>query len=132
MNYDKDWYNSLAKPRYQPPSWVFAPVWTVLYILMTMALILVLKAPFRLTSLLAYIFFAWQLLVNLHWTPVFFREHNLRKAFLLAALLTLLVFLTMVLFYHVSKIAGMLLLPYFLWSVFASMLSFHILELNEW
>lgn len=132
MNYDKDWYDSLAKPEWQPPSWVFAPVWTILYILMTVAFIFILKAPFRWTNVFAYLLFGLQLFVNFQWSPAFFKEHNLRKAFLLAALLTLLVFITMLVFFKVSKFAGYLFLPYFLWCTFASILNFHILELNEW
>lgn len=132
MNYDENWYNSLAKPKFQPPAWIFAPVWIFLYILMFVAFILVLFSPFKWTNLFAYLLFVVQIIVNLQWTPVFFKEHNLRKAFLLAALLTLLVFLTMVLFFFISKLAAFLFLPYFLWCSFASILSFEILELNEW
>lgn len=132
MNYDKDWYDSLIKPNFQPPAWIFAPVWITLYILMTLALILVLIDGFALANILALFLFAAQLWVNISWSPVFFKEHNLRKAFLLAALLTLLVLFTMLSFFHVSKIAGILFLPYFLWCCFATVLSFEILELNEW
>jgi len=132
MNYDKEWYDSLNKPPFQPPAWVFAPVWTVLYIMMFAAFVLILRAHFRPTSLIAYFFFIAQLFFNLQWTPAFFKEHNLRKAFLIAALLVVLVFLTMFVFFHISKIAGLLFLPYFLWCAFAAVLSFEILELNEW
>lgn len=132
MNYDKEWYDSLNKPKFQPPAWVFAPVWTVLYILMFIALGLIIATPFRLLSIIAYFLFIAQLFVNLQWTPVFFKEHNLRKAFLLCALLDVLVFLTMAVFFYISKLAGILLLPYMIWCAFASILSFEILELNEW
>ena len=132
MKYDKDWYNSLVKPKFQPPEWVFAPVWMVLYVLMSVAFIIVVLAPFKWVNIFAFSLFFTQLYVNLQWTPVFFEEHNLRKAFLLVALLTLLVFLTMVLFFIASKIAGILFLPCFIWCIFATILSFEILELNEW
>lgn len=132
MHYDKEWFNSLAKPKFQPPERVFAPVWTVLYILMFISCILVLVSKFHWTNVFAYILFIFQLVVNLQWPIVFFKEHNLRKAFLLCALLALLVFLTMLAFFHISKLAGILLLPYFLWCLFATLLSFEILELNEW
>lgn len=132
MRYDKEWYDSLAKPKFQPPEWVFAPVWSALYVLMCVAFLLVLFAPFKWTNVFAYPLFFLQILVNLQWAPVFFEDHNLRGAFLLAALLALLVFLTMVLFFVASKLAGLLLLPYFLWCVFACVLSFEILERNEW
>lgn len=132
MKYDKEWYNSLAKPKFQPPEWVFAPVWMVLYVMMGVALVLVLLSPFKWTNVLAYPLFFLQIVVNLQWTPVFFEDHNLRGAFLLSAILTVLVFATMVLFFIASKLAGLLLLPYFLWCIFASVLSFEILERNEW
>lgn len=132
MKYDKEWYDKLIKPSFQPPDWVFAPVWIILYVLMTIAFLIVALAPFKWVSLLAFLLFFAQLYVNWQWTPTFFGEHNLRKAFLLASLLTVLVLLTMILFYLVSKVAGILLLPYFIWCIFATVLSFEILELNEW
>lgn len=132
MNYDKDWYDSLVKPKFQPPAWIFAPVWTVLYILMSVAFILVIFSSFGWLNILAYILFFCQLFVNLQWPPAFFMEHNLRKAFLLCALLNFLVFLTMLVFFNISKIAGVLFIPYFLWCCFATVLNFEILERNEW
>lgn len=132
MNYDKEWYNSLNKPKFQPPAWVFAPVWTLLYLMMLISFILVLIAPFKLSNIFAYLLFIVQVDVNISWSPVFFQEHNLRKAFLLSALLVLLVFFTMIIFFHISKLASVMLLPYFLWCCFACVLSFEILERNEW
>jgi len=132
MNFDRDWYDNLNKPKFQPPAWVFAPVWTVLYVMMFVAFVLVLISHFQLSNIFAYLFFIAQLVINLQWTPVFFEQHNLRKAFLLSVILLVLVFLTMVLFFFISKLSGLLLLPYFLWCVFATVLSFEILELNEW
>ncbi len=131
MKYDKDWYDKLAKPPFQPPAWVFAPVWTVLYFLMAVAFFIVLLTPFRILHLFAYLFFVLQMIVNLSWSPVFFEEHNLRKAFLLSAFLFLLVFITCALFFIISKIAGIILLPYLFWCFFATVLSFEILERNE-
>lgn len=132
MKYDDNWYNSLNKPKFQPPPWVFAPVWTILYIFMFVAFFLVLIAPFKWTSIFAYLFFILQLTVNLSWSPVFFKEHNLRKAFLISAILTFLVFLTMLTFFNISKLAGVLFFPYLLWCIFATVLCFEILERNEW
>jgi len=132
MNYDKEWYDSLNKPKFQPPAWLFAPVWTVLYLMMFSAFILVLMSPFKLTNIFAYLFFAAQLFINFQWTPVFFKEHNLRKAFLLCVILIVLVLITMLIFLHISKLAGLLMLPYLIWCIFAGILSFEILELNEW
>jgi len=132
MTYDNDWYKNLAKPKFHPPAWVFAPVWTVLYIVMFVAFFIVLISHFRWTNIFACIFFVAQLAVNFSWTPVFFKDHDLRKAFLICVLLTFLVFLTMLTFFHASKLAGVLMFPYFCWCMFATVLSFEILERNEW
>lgn len=132
MNYDKDWYDSLIKPSFQPPAKIFAPVWTVLYVLMVISLIIIAKTPFKIINIFAYLLFIAQIAVNLSWSPAFFKEHNLRKAFLICVLLTALVFLTMIVFFNISVIAGILFVPYFLWCCFATVLCFEILELNEW
>lgn len=132
MKYDEDWYNSLIKPKFHPPAWVFILVWILIYMLMGIALAFVVVAKFKWVNVFSYLLFIAQLSVNLLWSPVFFEEHNLRKSFLLSALLTLLVFLTMLFFFNVSKLAGILFLPYFIWCIFATILSFEILELNEW
>lgn len=132
MQYDKEWYDSLAKPDFQPPPQVFKPVWMILYFLMFVSLFIVLLEGIKLKVILAFLLFLSQLIINLYWPRVFFIEHNLRKAFLTSALLTFFVFFTMVLFFKVSTLAGVLLLPYFLWCCFATLLSFEILELNEW
>lgn len=131
-HYNKDWYDSLVKPQAQPPEWVFAPVWLLLYCLMAISFLLVVIKPFKLASFFSYIFFIFQLIVNLQWPVAFFKEHDLRRSFLLCALLNFLVFLTMLAFFHVSKLAGIMFLPYFLWCCFATYLMFEILELNEW
>lgn len=132
MKFDDEWFNSLAKPKFQPPRWVFFPVWTFLYICMFLALFIIVFAHFKWTNIFSYVFFILQFYVNLQWPVVFFKEHNLRKAFLIAALLNFLVFLTMMNFFQISFWAGLLFLPYFLWCCFATILTFEILELNEW
>ena len=131
VKYDQEWYNSLKKPSFQPQSSVFAPVWTILYIMMFVAIGLIIASPFKWLHVPAYLLFISQLLVNLSWTPIFFKNHNLLKAFLLCLLLALLVFLTMVVFFFISKLAALLFLPYFLWCCFAVILSFEIWELNS-
>lgn len=131
MNRDKDWYDSLNKPPFQPPASVFAPVWTLLYVLMFIAFGLMAAEDFEVESFFAYLFFFSQLLVNLTWSGIFFKEHNLRKAFLVSSLLTILVLFTMIMFFAVSFWSGVLFVPYFCWCVFATVLSFEILERNE-
>jgi len=130
-NYNVEWYNSLKKPSFQPPSNIFAPVWTVLYFMMFDAIVLVATLPFTGGHIFAYLLFILQLVANLLWAPVFFGDHDLRKAFWLSFLLTFLVFLTMCSFFFISKLAALLFLPYFLWCGFATILSFEIWELNS-
>jgi len=129
--YDVEWYKSLKKPSFQPPSNIFAPAWTVLYFMMLMSFALVVTLPFTWVHVFAYLLFAAQLIVNLSWSPVFFGAHDLRKAFWLSVLLAFLVFLTMFVFFFISRLASLLLLPYLLWCIFATMLSFEIWELNS-
>lgn len=132
MKYESEWYDKLIKPKFQPPKWLFAPVWTILYIMMAISFVLIVLEDFELTSLLAYLLFVLQLGVNIAWPASFFKEHDLRKAFLLSTILTLLVLFTMLVFYNISELAGILMVPYFLWCIFANLLTFQILDLNEW
>lgn len=131
MNYDKNWYDSLMKPKFQPPAWIFAPVWTILYTMMFVALFIVVTSKYNLTSVLAISLFVTQFLLNISWSPIFFAKHDFKKAFYVAVLLAISVFATMVCFFFISKIAGLLFLPYFLWCSFASVLSFAIMKLNS-
>jgi len=130
-NCNVEWYNNLKKPSFQPPDNIFMPTWTVLYFMMLMSLTLVVTLPFTGLHILAYLLFTLQLIANLYWPPVFFRAHDLRKAFWLCFLLTVLVFLTMCVFFFISKLASLLFLPYFLWCCFATALSFELWELNS-
>lgn len=131
FKYDTEWYNSLKKPNFQPQSWVFTPVWSVLYVLMFISFALILLSPLRWMSAVAYILFVAQFTMNLSWTPTFFIYHDLKKSFFICFLLTVLVFLMMIVFFHISKLAGIITIPYFLWMVYATVLNFEIWELNS-
>lgn len=130
IKYNTKWYNDLIKPEFQPPAWVFAPAWSVLYILMFVSFLLILKAEVRPISIYAYALFVLQLILNLSWSPIFFELHQLKKAFWVCISLTVTVFLMMVVFAFISKLAGILLIPYFLWLCFACALNFKIWKLN--
>lgn len=132
MRYDENWYKNLNKPDFVPPDWVFPVVWPILYVFMVAAFLIVIFSPFRLITFFADLFFVVQLIFNISWAPVFFKEHDLRKAFLISALLTVFVFLTMIIFFNISIIAGILFIPYFLWCIFATIICFEVLERNEW
>lgn len=128
MKYDLTWYNSLHKPSFQPPSWVFTPAWSVLYFLMFVALALVVmaKAPFW-----VYMVFGLQFFLNVIWSPLFFGAHKVKEAFLVCTILTVLVLVNIFAFYHVVPFAGVLLVPYFTWLCFASVLNYEIMRLND-
>jgi tryptophan-rich sensory protein len=123
---NKYWYNSLQKPRWNPPSWIFAPVWTTLYIMMGIASYLVWEKG---GSLLLY---AAQLVANLAWSPVFFRtigkEHRIDIALYIIIALWVLIAATIQSFYNVSKMAALFMIPYFLWVTYAVSLNWYIVR----
>lgn len=125
------WYASLAKPFFTPPSWVFAPVWTCLYILMGISLFLVLQKgtarPFVKQG--ALLFFA-QLALNLAWSAVFFGLHDVAAALAVLLVLVVLIVVTMLVFRRVSVPAAWLLVPYLAWCCCAVALNAGIWLLN--
>ncbi len=127
--YNSIWYNSLTKPAFSPPDWFFAPAWSFLYILIFASFIFYfLKKEENKES--GYLFFGVQLLLNIIWSPVFFLAKSIFGAFLIIILLDIFVFLTIRKFYSVSKITGILLIPYFIWIIFATYLNAGFLILN--
>jgi tryptophan-rich sensory protein len=126
-----DWYLSLNKPDFNPPNWIFAPVWTVLYILMGIAAGIVWARGFSLKPVkTALYFFGFQLLFNALWSVAFFGFKNPFWALLIILVLLILIGLTIKRFKVVSKTAAYLLLPYLFWVCFATALNYKIWELN--
>ena len=126
------WYATLNKPFFNPPSWIFAPVWTLLFTLMGISLFLIINQPLRNQEFrLAIKLFLAQLVLNVLWSVIFFGNQNPGLAFAEIILLIILVMLTIVQFYPLSKKASYLLLPYFVWILFASILSYTIWQLNS-
>ena len=123
------WHDSLTKPFLSPPNWVFAPVWLILYITIFVSLILYTLKPAE-GKTLGYIFFGVQLILNLLWSPAFFGMQNILLAFVIVLLLDIFVLLTILEFYSVSKVAGIILIPYLLWILFATYLNCAYLILN--
>lgn len=124
------WFDSLVKPAIYPPSAAFGIVWPVLYAMMGFALALVGSAWGARGRGLAIMIFAIQFLVNLAWSPVFFGAHQLTGGLVVIAVLDVLVIVTIALFWRVRKLAGLLLLPYLAWIVFATALNYQFLRLN--
>lgn len=126
-----DWYVTLNKPSFNPPNWVFGPVWTVLYILMGIAAGVVWGKGFHhIWVKTALYHFGFQLLLNASWSIVFFGLKSPLAALIIITALLIMILLTMKWFNIVSKKAAMLLVPYLLWVAFATVLNFKIWQLN--
>lgn len=123
------WYATLQQPAFSPPSWLFGPVWTILYALMGIAAYLVWRQGER--GKLALRLYWMQLVANAVWTPLFFGLHSLVWAFADILLLLVLILATTVAFARVSRAAALLMLPYLAWVCFASVLNFAIWALNS-
>ena len=125
-----DWYKTLEKPTWNPPSWVFGPVWTVLYICMAVSLWLVWIRRESTSIKSALILFAVQLFANAIWSVLFFGLKNPLWALFDILVLLVAIAATMTVFWKTSKAAGWLMLPYFLWVCFATFLNYSIWSLN--
>ena len=126
------WYAGLTKPSFNPPGWVFAPVWTALYAMMGLAAWLVYEKGFRKPEVKrALAVFAVQLLLNTLWSIVFFGAHQLFGAVAVIVLLWAMILWTILLFRRISKAAAWLLVPYILWVSFATVLTVSIFTLNR-
>ncbi|MCJ7450144.1 MAG: tryptophan-rich sensory protein [Candidatus Nanohaloarchaeota archaeon QJJ-9] len=123
------WYQGLVKPFFQPPGWLFGPVWTVLYVLMGVSLYMVWKEGFK-GNRNAILVFLIQLLLNFTWSIVFFSMQNLVLAFVNILALIAAITFTYREFRKVSRRAGQLLLPYLAWVSFATLLNLTLLLLN--
>lgn len=126
------WFDTLNKPSWNPPSYLFGPVWTTLYVLMGTALWLIWKsdAPER-EKKNAELVFALQLFLNFWWSIIFFRFHSLSLAFAEVMLLLITIFITMVRFAPISRTASWLMVPYISWVSFASILNYTLWMMNK-
>ncbi|MGN0778463.1 MAG: TspO/MBR family protein [Aristaeellaceae bacterium] len=124
-----DFYDTLNKPAFAPPGWLFPVVWTVLYIAMAVAIWLALRtgAPKRWNVLALYLV---QLAVNLLWPVIFFIRHALGMAFVWLVLLWALVIILTVWLFRLSRPAGWLMVPYLAWITFAGVLNGFIARIN--
>lgn len=124
------WYALLNKPFFNPPSWVFAPVWTILYLMMGYAAYLVSQTKSKKEKEEALKFFWMQLVANVMWSILFFGLQNPGLAFVEILVLWALIAKTIQLFLKLSKPAGYLLIPYLAWTTFATLLNLAIVILN--
>jgi len=126
------WYPTLAKPSFNPPAWVFGPVWTVLYIMMGVAAFLVWRRGLDVDGVrIALTVFAIQLALNGLWSILFFGMHAPGWALLEIILLWMAIGITILLFWRMVPSAGVLLLPYWMWVSFATVLNASLWWLNR-
>jgi len=130
VNSISTWYASLSKPWFSPPNVVFAPVWTILYILMGLALFLIWRSPRNRTRDIGIALFAAQLAINVIWTLAFFRLQNTLYGVLTIIPLWILIAATIYQFYKVEKWASYLLVPYIVWVSIATALNASVYLLN--
>ena len=125
------WYANLVKSAWNPPPWVFGPAWTILYIMMTVAVwIIYHENKSKRQGSIAYSLFFCQLVINGLWSFLFFGAHMVGAALINLGLLIFLVGLTAIHFFRVNSLAGWLLLPYFMWITYAFSLNAAIYWLN--
>lgn len=122
------WYAGLIKPSFNPPNWVFAPVWTTLYVMMAVAAWRVWRRT-GLKDRALYAFWA-QLFLNFCWSGIFFALHQPGLALAELLLLDAVLLVTLVLFWGRDRLAGLLMAPYLAWTSFASLLNYEIWRLN--
>lgn len=125
-----DWYQTLVKPEFTPPSWLFAPVWIALYTLMGISLYLVWERKDKKDVTPAMLVFFAQLVLNAIWSVVFFGLQSPFCAFIIIVFLWVLIAGSIYFFYPISKTAAYLLIPYILWVSFAALLNYSIWILN--
>lgn len=126
------WYATLNKPSFNPPNYLFGPVWTTLYILMGIALYLVWRKGLRKKSIrFAFSLFLIHLVVNSLWSIVFFGMHQIFLALVVILVLWLMIIVLIKIFWEIDKTAAYLLMPYLFWVSFATLLNFSIWQLNK-
>jgi benzodiazapine receptor len=125
------WYADISKPSWNPPNWIFGPVWSVLYLMMAISAWLVWKQSGFENSKLALGWFLFHLFLNVFWSILFFGMQQPGWALVEVVGLWLSIAFTIVLFYRHSKLAARLLVPYLLWVTFAAFLNYSIWSLNR-
>jgi len=126
-----EWYTALSKPSWNPPNWLFGPVWSVLYILMAISAWLVWREEGLLGAIVPLSIFILQLVLNAAWSWLFFGLHELGIAFVEIVTLWVAIVVNITLFWRLKPISGILLIPYLLWVTFASVLNYTLWRLNR-
>jgi len=125
--FKEPWYSELDLASFNPPSWIFAPVWTTLYIFMSVAVWNIWNR-FKSKKILKIYFI--HLFFNASWSVVFFGFHQIFLAFIILILILIFIIYLMILYYKLNKLSFYLMVPYLLWSSYALVLNFFIIILN--
>jgi len=128
INFKEPWYSQLIKPSFNPPDWIFAPVWTTLYLMMTVAIWFFWHSKNRNMNTV-YIYFI-HLIVNTTWSIIFFVFHNIFLALIILIILIVLIIILIVRFKRVNLLSTYLMIPYLLWCCYALILNVNLLILN--
>ena len=128
--FDNQWYAALTKPAFQPPSWAFGVVWTILYALMGVALAMILTEPSSQLRSNALWLFGGQLALNFSWSPIFFGMRMIDVALVVILVMLFMATAAANLFRRIRKLAGWLLLPYLAWLCLATALNYETGRLN--
>ena len=126
--YKEPWYSTLVKPTFNPPDWIFAPVWITLYIAMSVAVWLIWISPKRIEKII-YVYFI-HLVINGSWSIFFFGLHLILVSLLIIAIIIFFVIWLMKLYYPISKLSTYLMIPYLMWLSYAFVLNFYIFIIN--
>ena len=128
INFKEPWYSLLIKPSYNPPDWIFAPVWTTLYLMMTIAIWIFWHSKTKDLNTV-YIYFV-HLIFNTTWSVVFFVFHKIFLALVILIILISLIIILIVRFKRVNMISYYLMIPYLLWCFYALTLNISLFMLN--
>lgn len=128
MNKIDNWYLNLNKSSLSPPGYIFGIAWTILYILMSTSVWIIWEKEKKIT--LPIILYIIQIILNLAWSPIFFKYHQINIALFLILFIWMLVFTIIVLFYSINKTASLLLMPYLIWLSFAFYLNYYVVKNN--
>ena len=128
ISFKEPWYSQLVKSNYNPPDWIFAPVWTTLYLMMTLAIWFYWHSKNREMNTI-YIYFI-HIVFNTTWSIVFFGLHQILLALIVLLILIFLIIILIIRFKRVNFVSYYLMIPYLLWTLYALFLNFNLMILN--
>ena len=129
--FENEFYKNLKKPAFTPKPVVFKIIWPILYFLMFCSLFTVIVKESGFIKKISLIIFLIQLCLNIIWSPVFFVLKKIKTAFIIAVLMTIFTGITTYLFFKISVFSGLLLVPYFIWLIFACILNYIFLIVSD-